>query len=163
MKEKERMPRARRNPLESFTASQLGAAATKILNAIEADWRRYSDAADAAYEAGMLDEAEELSVAADALADEYDRVLSAIQEGEQSDPDEGELELMLAWVYEKHRRGEPGFESQEELAENVRWHLAEVGLRPVDPKVEDLVGAAYDAWLRRKKLLGRIEAKRSED
>jgi hypothetical protein len=147
------------NPLDPLFAAQLAPRDAKRLEAMDAEWTRYSELSDKAYELGMVKEGDMLAEAADAAADQLFYALDAIEEGEESDAPEGDLEGTLIEAYEDHRTGghSRGLHSKAELAEHLRWAFSEFGVDAKDASDEQLIEAAYDAWLWKTKLRRRLE------
>jgi hypothetical protein len=147
------------NPLDPLFAAQLAPRDAKRLEAMDAEWTRYSELSDKAYELGMVKEGDMLAEAADAAADQLFYALDAIEEGEESDAPEGDLEGTLIEAYEDHRTGghTRGLHSKAELAKHLRWAFSEFGVDAKDASDEQLIEAAYDAWLWKTKLRRRLE------
>jgi len=147
------------NPLDPLFAAQISPRDAKRLEAMDAEWTRYSELSDKAYELGMVKEGDMLAEAADAAADQLFYALDAIEEGEESDAPEGDLEGTLIEAYEDHRTGghSRGLHSKAELAKHLRWAFSEFGVDAKDAADEQLIEAAYDAWLWKTKLRRRLE------
>lgn len=152
------------NPLDPLFAAQLAPADVKRLEAMEAEWARYSELSDSAYDLGMTKEGDLLSEAADAAAEQFLFALDAIEEGEESDAAEGDLEGALVEAYEDHRTGgrSRGLHSKPELAKHLRWAFSEFGVDTSDASDNEIVEAAYDAWLWKTKLRRRLEKARGK-
>lgn len=151
------------NPLEPMFAAQLAPHDVRRLESMEAEWARYSELSDRAYDLGMTKEGDLLSEAADAAAGQFLNALDAIEEGEESDAAEGDLEGTLIEAYEDHRTGghSRGLHSKAELAKHLRWAFSEFGVDTSEASDEEIIEAAYDAWLWKTKLRRRIEKARS--
>ena len=147
------------NPLDPLFAAQLAPRDVKRLESMEAEWARYSELSDHAYELGMEKEGDLLSEAADAAAEQFLFALDAIEEGEESDAAEGDLEGTLVEAYEDHRTGghSRGLQSKSELAKHLRWAFSEFGVNTETASDDQLVEAAYDAWLWKTKLRRRLD------
>lgn len=160
------MKRARPNPLGSLEAAMYAPSDVSNLDAIEARWSRFSELADAAYEAGLADEGDLLSEAADAAAQEWEYAYAALQELEESEASEGGMLEELAAAYEERRLAKSGairgsgLESDADLAERVKGILDSYG--QLDESFADdreaLMAAAYEAWLSKTKLRRRLKA-----
>ena len=151
------------NPLDPLFAAQLAPRDAKRLEAMEAEWARYSELSDRAYELGMGKEGDLLSEAADAAAEQFLFELAAIEEGEESDAAEGDLEGLLVEAYEDHRTGggARGLQSKADLANHLRWAFAEFGVDTIQASDDQLIETAYDAWLWKTKLRRRLDKPRS--
>lgn len=146
--------------LDPLYSAEIGPRAASILEQIAADWERYSHLADAAYEMGLSEEGDELSAAADELAQQFEDVSAAIEEGEDSDAAEGDLQSELAELYEQYRTGSKTrpIDSEEELVRLARWHFAEHLIDTASASDEDIRQATYDAWLDKTRRLRRMRA-----
>lgn len=135
------------------------------LRLLEAQWSRYSLLSDQAYELGMMEEGDLLSEAAAEAGEQFTNLASAIEETEFDDEHgEGDVEAEATLAYEDYRTGgtQRSLYSKAELTEYLRWLFADNNIDARDASDEEIVGAAYDAWLWKTKLRRRFERSRSK-
>jgi len=135
------------------------------LRLLEAQWSRYSLLSDQAYELGMVEEGDLLSEAADEADEQFTNVASAIEETEFDDEHgEGDVEAEAVEAYEDYRTGghQRNLYSKAELVDHLRRLFADNNIDAKDASDEQIIEAAYDAWLWKTKLRRRFERTRSK-
>jgi hypothetical protein len=112
-----------------------------------------------------MEEGDLLSEAAAEAGEQFTNLASAIEETEFDDEHgEGDVEAEATLAYEDYRTGgtQRSLYSKAELTEYLRRLFADNNIDARDASDEEIVGAAYDAWLWKTKLRRRFERSRSK-